>query len=479
MQMKTPLLLAATLAALATAQAAPGAALAASPSPSVSAPKPDEAYEIGREAYDFLFPIVLMELTRQQFTNVAHVGDGFGVHAPMNAFGHAPAFPPAGARMVVRPNFDTLYSVVWLDVAKEPVIVSTGDMSDRYFLLPLMDMWTDVFASPGTRTTGAKAQAFAVVAPGWKGALPAGVSRIESPTSVVWIIGRIQTNGAKDYANVHALQTGIKATPLSQWGKPHQDAVGAVDPAVDMKVPPKLQMGQMPAERFYSMGAGLMSRYGVHLQDQTILPRLARIGIIPGRAFDWSALPAATREALSRAAADGHAALAASGLDRGEAKGGWRYQLAAMGSYGADYHQRAVVAQNGLGANLKEDAVYPSTSADADGQGLDGAHRYQLHFNKADLPPVRAFWSLTLYDKEGFQAANAQNRFAIGDRDDLTYNPDGSLDLVIQADDPGPGRNWLPAPKTPFNLSFRAYWPKAEILDGSWRLPPVRRVDQP
>lgn len=474
MQMKTPLLLAATLAALAAAQAAPGATLAAPPS--ASAPTTDEAYEIGREAYDFLFPIVLMELTRQQFTNVAHVGDGFGVHAPMNAFGHAPTFPPAGAHMVVRPNFDTLYSIVWLDVAKEPMVVSTGDMGDRYFLLPLMDMWTDVFASPGTRTTGAKAQAFAVVAPGWKGALPAGVSRIESPTSVVWIIGRIQTNGAKDYANVHALQAGVKATPLSQWGKPHQDAVGAVDPAVDMKVPPKLQMGQMPAERFYSLGAGLMSRYGVHLQDQTILPRLVRIGIIPGRPFDWSALPAATREALSRAAADGHAALAASGLDRGEAKGGWRYQLAAMGSYGADYHQRAVVAQNGLGANLKEDAVYPSTSADADGQALDGVHRYQLHFNKADLPPVRAFWSLTLYDKEGFQVANAQNRFAIGDRDELAYNPDGSLDLVIQADDPGPGRNWLPAPKTPFNLSFRAYWPKAEILDGTWRLPPVRRT---
>src|SRR5277367_4019802 len=178
-----------------------------------------DAHSIGVAAYVYFYSLVTMDVTRRQLINVAKPE---GIKTPMNTFANLTAFPPADMRVVVRPNFDTLYSSAWLDLTKEPMIVSVPDTHGRYYLLPMLDMWTDVFASPGWRTTGTQAGNFALTPPGWAGELPAGVVRIDAPTPYVWVIGRTKTDGPADYEAVHQIQAGYKVTPLSGWGKPPQ-----------------------------------------------------------------------------------------------------------------------------------------------------------------------------------------------------------------------------------------------------------------
>jgi len=178
-----------------------------------------------------------------------------GIHSPANTFANILEYPPADLKVVVRPNFDTLYSLAWLDLTKEPMLVSAPDTHGRYYLLPMLDMWTDVFASPGWRTTGTQAGDYAVTPPGWSGALPAGVVRIDAPTPYVWIIGRTKTDGPADYAAVNKIQAGFKITPLSNWGKAAEQVVGTVDPGIDMKTPPKITVGSTVAGE--SLGVGL------------------------------------------------------------------------------------------------------------------------------------------------------------------------------------------------------------------------------
>src|SRR5262245_47340574 len=198
-----------------------------------------EIHDIGIAAYSYLYPLVTMEVSRRQLTNTEVPT---GSHAPTNAFAHIRAFPSADFREVVRPNFDTLYSSAWLDLRDGPVVVSVGaDTDGRYYELPLYDMWTDCFAVPGQRTSGTDAGAWALVAPGWSGSLPAGVDRIDAPTPFGWLIGRTQTNGPSDYATVGAFQDGMALTPLAAWGRadePVEAARGTVDPSIDMDTAP-------------------------------------------------------------------------------------------------------------------------------------------------------------------------------------------------------------------------------------------------
>jgi hypothetical protein len=431
-----------------------------------------EAYEIGIEAYTYFYSLVLMDATRRQAVNV-EVGKVFG-RGPMNTFTNVQAFPPADFRDVVRPNFDTLYSIAWLDLRNEPVVVSVPNTQGRYYMLPMLDMWTDVFACPGKRTTGTEASRFAVVPPNWQGKLPEAVQRIDSPTPYVWIIGRTQTNGSKDYEAVHKVQDGYATTPLSQLGKASQPVSAAIDPTVDMKTPPMVQVDTMDAGRYFAYAAELMKLHSPHITDQPIIARMRRIGIEPGDSFDIAKADAAVKSALERAVPDALKAMKAKIPTLARVVNGWQINTDTMGVYGNFYLKRAIVAMVGLGANLPEDAVYPLNLGDADGKPLTGANKYVLHFDKTEIPPVEAFWSFTLYDKDGFPTANALKRNAIGDRDEMRYNADGSLDIYFQHDSPGKDKesNWLPAPKDDFNITMRLYAPKAEVVDGRW-VPPV------
>jgi hypothetical protein len=436
-----------------------------------------EAHAIGVNAYLYFYPLVTMELTRRQLTNGGPTASP--IQAPMNAFANIGAYPAADMKAVVRPNFDTLYSSAWLDLTKEPVVVSVPDTGGRYYLLPMLDMWTDVFASPGWRTTGTQAGNFLVTPHGWTGSTPTGVTRIDAPTPYVWIIGRTKTDGPADYDAVHKIQAGLKVTPPSGWGKTSPPPAATFDPSVDMKTPPKVQVDTMEAAKYFAAAAEILKLQPPHLTDQPIIAQLLRIGLQPGRSFDLAAADPVVKKALETAPAEAQALMTWKVKTLARVANGWSMNTDTMGVYGNYYLKRAIVAQLGLGANLPEDAVYPINLADDTGQPLNGASNYTLHFDKGAIPPVDAFWSVTLYDQEGYQVANSLNRFAVSSWMPFRYNPDGSLDLYFQNVSPGPAKeaNWLPAPKGPFNLTMRLYAPKSDALTGKWNPPPVVKED--
>ena len=453
----------------------------------VQAISEQEAQAIGAAAYLYFYPLVTMDLTRRQMTNLP-AGKQLGL-GPPNTFNNVSAYPSASDKVVVRPNFDTLYSVAWLDLAKEPVIVSAPDTNGRYYLLPMLDMWTDVFASPGWRTTGTQAQYFLVAPAGWRPdlrerfidefRLPKNTQRIDAPTSNVWIIGRTKTDGPQDYDAVHEIQAGFKVTPLSEWGREPRPVEVRIDPSIDMKTPPKKQVDAMPAGRYFAYAAELLKVNRPHLTDQPILAQMQRIGIEPGKDFDIERVPAAVKRALEAAPSTAQKLMEWKTPTLAHVANYWSMNTDTMGVYGNYYLKRAIVAQVGLGANLPEDAIYPLNLGDQAGRPLDGANKYVLHFEKATLPPVDAFWSVTLYDPEGYQVANSLNRFAVSSWMPFIYDADGSLDLYVQSDNPGKDKevNWLPAPKGPFNLTMRLYAPRSEALTGKWNPPPVTKTE--
>jgi hypothetical protein len=440
----------------------------------------DTPYALARDAYLFAYPIVTMDTTMRQVTNVPDAITT-PMRAPVNRFAHARAYPDANRREVVRFNFDTLYSSAWVDVSAEPVVLSVPDTSGRYYLLQMLDMWTDVFATVGKRTTGTKAGNFALVAPGWNGTLPDGIEKIVAPTSMFWILGRTQTNGPADYSNVHKVQDGYKIVPLSQWGRaPEAPQAAATDSSVDSRTPPQTQVNRLDGVAMLTRLASLMSKYPPHSNDYPILFRLRALGLEPGKSFDVSRLDASAIDTINTAAKDARDELAPAMRRMGRVVNGWNIATENVGTYGTSYKQRAMIALGGLGANLPEDAVYPAAFVDASGQALSGANRYVLHFDSGKLPPAAAFWSITVYDKDGFQVPNAINRFAIGDRDKLAFNADGSRDIYLQADSPGKDKesNWLPAPRdVAFAPTMRIYSPQPSVMDGTWSPPPLQRTD--
>jgi hypothetical protein len=451
-------------------------ALLGGPAAAQSAITEQEAHAIGVDAYLYFYPLITMDLTRRVAINV-EPGKVPGL-GPANVFNNFAAFPTADFRTVVRPNFDTLYSSAFLDMTTEPVIVSAPDTGGRYYLLPMLDMWTDVFASPGWRTTGTQAGNFLISPPGWSGTAPAGMTRINAPTPYVWIIGRTKTDGPPDYDVVHTIQAGYKITPLSQWGQPAQAPQAKIDATVDMKTPPKAQVDSMPAGKFFAYAAELLKVNPPHITDQPIIARLKKIGIEPGKSFDLDKAAPAVRNALASAPEDAQQLMAWKIPTIARVANGWSMNTDTMGVYGNYYLKRAIVAQFGLGANLPEDAIYPLNLGDEAGKPLDGASKYTLHFDKGNTPPANAFWSVTLYDAEGFQVGNALNRFALSSWMPFKYNADGSLDLFFQNENPGAGKenNWLPAPKGAFNLTLRIYAPLSDALTGKWNPPPVTRM---
>ncbi len=432
-----------------------------------------EAHAIAVNAYIYFYPLLSMDISRKTFTNV-EPGKEFG-RGPMNMFTNVPEYPPADFKGVVRSNFDTLYSIAWLDMTKEPAVITAPDTNGRYYLLPMLDMWTDAFASPGWRTTGTQAGNFLVTPPGWNGTVPAGMSRIDAPTPHVWVIGRTKTDGPPDYDAVHKIQAGYKVTMLSDWGKQPRPVEVKIDPSVDMKTPPKVQVDTMAAGKYFAYAAELLKVEPPHITDEPILARMKKIGIEPGKSFDISKLDPVVQKAIASAPEVAQKLMAWKLPTLARVANGWSMNTDTVGVYGNYYLKRAILAQQGLGANVPEDAIYPINLGDESGKPLDGANKYTMTFEKGAMPPVNAFWSVTLYDSDGFQVGNSLNRFAVSSWMPFKYNADGSLDLYFQNESPGKDKeaNWLPAPKAPLNLLLRMYAPKSEALTGRWNPPPV------
>lgn len=434
----------------------------------------EEARALAEEAYVYGYPLVTMEMTRRVMTNTAAPAPTTG-HAPMGQFGNVRAYPTPQDRDVTAPNADTLYSLAWMDLSKEPYVFSIPDAGDRYYLMPILDGFTEVFEVPGKRTTGTKAQTYAITGPGWQGKLPEGMKEYRSATNLVWILGRTYCTGTPaDYAAVHAFQDKLTLVPLGAYGKPYTPPAGKVDPSVDMKTPVREQVERMDAPTYFKMLNGLLRDNPPNENDAPLLARIGKIGVGPNRDFDVAKLGPAAKTAVLNAPAAAIQSIEGQAKKSGKTVDGWLFSLE-TGTYGTDYLQRAFVTRIGLGANHPEDAVYPTSEADANGKPYVGTNKYVMHFAKGELPPVKGFWSLTMYDDKYFFVDNPLHRYSVSPRNDLAKNADGSVDLYIQKDSPGKDKesNWLPAPAGRFNLMLRTYWPEKPLLDGTWKPPAV------
>jgi hypothetical protein len=443
-----------------------------------------EAEPLAVQAYIYGYPLVTMEMTRRVMTNVEAPE---GTRAPMGQFVRMRKYPSAEFRDVTAPNADTLYTTAWLDVGAEPWVLSLPDAEDRYYLFPMLDGWTDVFQVPGKRTTGTGAQKYAITGPGWTGTLPADVKEYKAPTSLVWILGRIYCTGTpEDYAAVHKLQDEISIVPLSSYGKPYTAPAGKVDPAIDMKTAVREQVNALSVDDYFTLLARLMKDNPPAPADAPMIAKLAKLGIVAGQPFDRSKLAAVAREALPavpKIAQEKIMMHLKTGVVTGDMKveRGWAFTTKA-GLYGTNYLQRALVTAIGLGANRAQDAIYPTGEGPNLAESYTGAKKYVMHFPKGELPPAQGFWSLTMYDKDYFFVKNAIDRQSISARQNLKQNADGSVDLYIQNENPGPEKesNWLPAPADKFILMMRLYWPSEKapsIIDGSWKIPAVRAAE--
>jgi hypothetical protein len=439
---------------------------------------PDEAKRLAIDAYVYGYPLVTMEFTRRAITNFDKIE---GTHAPMGQLARLRQYPTPAFHAVTAPNADTLYVSGFVDVGKEPYVLSLPDAHDRYYLFPMLDAWTNVFQVPGKRTTGTGAQTYAITGPGWKGALPAGVKEYKSPTAMVWILGRVYCTGTpQDYEAVHKMQNEISLTPLSAYGKPFTPPPGKVDPDYDMKTPPREQVNALDVARYFNLLAALMKDNPPAESDAPMVKNMARLGIAPGKPFNFKALDPKVQDALKNVPKESIEKILGHFQKAGELVNGWTFTTKA-GVYGDDYLQRAFVTYIGLGANRPQDAVYPTSENDADGKPYSGENKYVMHFAKGQMPPVHGFWSLTMYDGDYFFVENPLNRYTLSQRNKFKPNSDGSVDLYIQHDSPGAEKeaNWLPAPKDKFVLMLRLYWPKESppsIIDGSWKPPAVRQV---
>jgi hypothetical protein len=427
------------------------------------------------EAVIYAYPLVLMELTKELMTSVERPTGG---RAPMNEFAHVRRLSDNSMTDIVSPNVDALYSLAWLDLRQEPIILSVPDTNSRYYLMPIMDAWTNVFATLGKRTTGTKTGAYAIIGPGWAGDLPQDTEAIQSPTNMVWIVGRTQCDGPADIPPVNKIQDGFALTKLSAWlaGARPGPVEWPASVAAPSEVPPVEALSRMDAHAFLDRFAKAIRANPPAAADAGIVRRLEPLGIVVGQDFDPKSLDANTWAAVEKGrqqalAAIDHAALSTSSSDNN----GWVISYL-LGSYGSRYMERAVAARMGLGASVAADTFYPYTEVDSNGRVLNGNQAYVLHFSPGQTPPVYAFWSVTLYDSSHFFAPNRLSRFALGGRDSLAYNPDGSLDVFIASEVPPgtPESNWLPAPRANFNLILRAYWPSEAILEGRWLPPAVR-----
>ncbi len=434
----------------------------------------DDARAIARDAWVFGLPLVYIGT---QIDVSTHVAKPDAARAPVNQFVHYRQFPDANNKTVVGFNVDTLYSLASLDLSQEPMVLSVPPMGDRFWIMQIIDAWNNVPHAPGSRTVGGKGGNFALVGPDWKGALPEGVTELRVPTNFVMIGGRTYTGGQEDYAAVHAIQDQYKLVPLSQWGKTYA-------PPGNVPLKPDVADGPVPGQvlamgpqEFFSRLNWLMVKNPPYADDTTMLERIAKLGIGPGKTFKLDSFTPEVRNAIEEGMRDGVKLM--NETPRGEDVNGWRIALD-LGRYGTKYPYRAGWTFYGVGGNLAEDAVYPFGETQADGKPFDSAHKYELHFTKDQIPPVNAFWSVTMYDKDSYLVPNAINRYALGDRSRMKFGKDGSLTIYIQRDSPGKDKesNWLPSPKEgTFKLALRLYSPKEDVAKGTWKPPAVRQVD--
>lgn len=431
--------------------------------------------KLAEEAFIFTLPLAMMEITKRKFTNY-EVPSELG--APINQFSNKNEFPDFKFRKYALPNTDTYSSSAFCDVTNDAIVLSLPATNGRYYFMSALDAYSNVFFSPGTRTTGNNAGNYLITGPKWSGTVPAGIKEhIKSPTVIFWLLGYFQVNSKEDGESfVIPIQNKLKITPLTSWGKEYSPPQGKIDPTVS-KEDPNTIIRYIRIDEYFQFVNKLMEENPPKSEDKAAMNLFAKIGVIPGEKFDVNKFNSETLAEMKNIPSKVFNTFYEELLKPKQLQNGWNIMMKGMGSYGTDYDLRALVAYAGLGANLSEDAVYPSCNRDSEGNPFTGEKSYQIHFDKGETPPVNAFWSLTMYNKQGHFIENPLNIYSVGQGSQLKYNIDGSLDIYIQNLSPGKNKesNWLPSPEGEFNLILRMYQPKEIILDGSWIPPSVKK----
>jgi hypothetical protein len=428
-----------------------GAALALAPAARATA-APASLKDAAREAWLYGLPLIEMATRRAR----AMSGRG-AMPAGLNRFGHARQLAGPQSRGVTAPNNDTLYSSAWLDLSQGPVTLTIPPTGERYISVAGMSMFTDNNFVLGTRTSGGAGGRYTIVGPGQSGSGP-NVVRLETPQG--WLLARTLVDGPDDLPAVHGLQ----------------DALGLTGPKG--VAPPAFAVRSAPALEYFTSVAALLKSNPPPATDGALFARIAPLGLTAQGGFDPTRFDAAAVAQIDAGVADARRAMQA--LRVGGGVQGWSYPRSTLGDFNQDYAFRAAVALAGLAALPPAEAMYMNPMGDR-GRMFTGEGPYRLSFPVGQLPAVDAFWSLTMYeatpDGQFFLVENPLRRYSIGDRTPgLKTNADGSLDLWIARSDPGGDRsaNWLPAPVSgPFTLSFRAYLPRQDFLDGRYRLPAI------
>jgi len=436
--------------------------------------KPEEIKTIAKEAYIFAFPLV-DNYRIMYFFSLDRKSPVF--KSALNELHNEARLQTPEDRTVVAPNSDTLYSGFTLDLRAEPMVITLPAIEkERYYSVQMVDLYTFNFDYLGSRTTGNGGGNFLVAGPGWKGQKPKGITKVmRAETELASAYYRTQLFGPGDLENTKKVQAGYKAQPLSAFlDQPAPKAASVIE-----WVKPLPATQQRTSLEFFNTLRFVLELCPVHPSEKELRERFAKIGIVPGKPFDVASLTAEMKAALQAGMADGQKAIDG----RRAAMSGKSADLFGSREYlKNDYLARATGAQVGILANSKEEACYPTYEHDADGQPLDASkHKYTVRFAPGQFPPARAFWSLTMYDLPGeFLVANPLNRYLINSPmlPSLKRDADGGLTLYIQHESPGKEKesNWLPAPDGPFMMTMRIYWPKPEVLDGTWKQPPLERV---
>jgi len=446
-------------------------------------PSVEETRAIAEEGFVYGLPIVMNYAVQYDFTVDRSSGQ---YKAPVNQmFNDAQVFTYKDTA-VVTPNSDTPYSMLWLDLRAEPIVLSVPPVDEkRYYSVQLCDGNAFNYGYIGSRATGSDAGDYMVAGPDWKGETPAGIKKVfRATTEFSLTIFRTQLFDAADIDNVKKVQSGYKAQPLSAYLK---QPAPPPPPAVDF---PKIDK-ELVKTRFFEYLDFALQFAPPGPEEQAIRAKLARIGIGAGKAFDFEDLSVEHKAAIALGMKEGEKKVDAAANDIGKDINGWKVG-SAFGDrsfYDGNWLLRAAAAKAGIYGNDAVEAMYPMTKALADGAELDGSrHKYTLTFAKGQLPPVNAFWSVTMYDgKTQLLIENPIGRYLINSPmlPGMKKNPDGSLTIYIQKDSPGKGResNWLPAPNGPIYMVMRLYWPRTEppsILppgQGTWNPPGVRVAD--
>jgi len=443
---------------------------------STGTPTPKEAEQIAQAGYTFGFPLVAMKSTMDQVTKVpkaeAHA-------APVNQF-NTPSKPltPAFTAIPGVP-VDMLFSSAWLDLSKEPLVFTMPDTGGIYNQMTILSGWSNVLEAPGARTTGTGQQDYLIAGPGWDGETPEGVKLIKSPTNIVWIEGSNQYDGPKSLEAVNKVQAGYKLTPLSSWGESFAPPSNVpVNKNVDTSSTPQSQIQKMPAQEFFSKFAKLMDTNPPSAADAPVMKQLARIGVVPGKEFDWNSMGGETQRKVTRGVKKGNAQVLKLGLRiPGSTKAnGWTVNLEkGWGDYGTDYTLRAAAAFSALGAVLPQDDVYFIHGGDAK------RNNYTIKFPAGQEPPANAAWGIDMYNSKLHLVKNSANRYAIGPHlAPVSRESDGSFTVFVQNKKPSSKKdqqNWLPAPDGAFVVVMHVYWPKEPVLNGDWSPPALNKAN--